>query len=86
MSAPKVRQNNPNRVDSGSRPAATPGSGAGIRTNDGGLLGDGVTLDGVLVHYGVQISERPMPHQERRPRPLLDQPSSRPPDVKIQPL
>ena len=46
----------------------------------------GVMLDGVLVHYGVQVSERPLPRQEHRPRPLLDQPSSRPPDVKIQPL
>ena len=70
----------------GSQSAATSGSGAGIRTAAGGLLGDGVSLDGVLVHYGVQVSERPLPRQEHRPRPLLDQPSSRPPDVKIQPL
>ena len=45
----------------GSRRADTPGSGAGIRTRGGGLLGDGVSLGGTLVHYGVQIQDRIVP-------------------------
>jgi hypothetical protein len=39
----------------GSERATTPGSGSGIRTRQHGLLGDGVSLGGALVHYGVQI-------------------------------
>jgi hypothetical protein len=42
----------------GSEAANTPGSGTGIRTRQRGLLGDGVSLDGALVHYGVQLGER----------------------------
>jgi hypothetical protein len=42
----------------GSEPAGTPGSGTGIRTRQRGLLGDGVSFDGALVHYGVQLGER----------------------------
>ncbi len=38
----------------GSQRATTPGSGAGISTRQGNLLGDGVSLDDTLVHYGVQ--------------------------------
>lgn len=38
----------------GSVRSETPGSGAGIRTQDGGLLGEGVSLAEKLVHYGVQ--------------------------------
>lgn len=45
----------------GSRRASTPGSGAGISTRTGGLLGDGVSLGGVVVHYGVQIEQRIIP-------------------------
>jgi hypothetical protein len=59
----------------GSQRADTPGSGAGIRTRGGGLLGDGVSLGGVLVHYGVQIQDRivPLPTD---PRPILPEPRS----------
>jgi hypothetical protein len=45
----------------GSNRADTPGSGAGIRTRSGGLLGDGVSLSGRLVHFGVQIRDRIVP-------------------------
>jgi hypothetical protein len=45
----------------GSQRAATAGSGSGIRTREGGLLGDGVSLEGTLVHYGVQTGERIVP-------------------------
>jgi hypothetical protein len=45
----------------GSRRTDTPGSGAGIRTRGGGLLGDGVSLGGVVVHYGVQLQDRIVP-------------------------
>ncbi len=47
----------------GSDRAATPGTGAGIRTRAGDLFGNGVSLGGTLVHYGVQATHRivPMP-------------------------
>ena len=54
-------------VRAGSRRTDTAGSGAGIRTRTGGLLGDGVSLGGVLVHYGVQIRERIVPPPKPRP-------------------
>ncbi len=47
----------------GSQRAKTPGSGAGIRTQADGLLGDGVSLDSTLVHYGVQIEQKLRPNQ-----------------------
>ncbi|MGA2254984.1 MAG: DUF6569 family protein [Thermoguttaceae bacterium] len=47
----------------GSQRAKTPGSGAGIRTQTNGLLGDGVSLDSTLVHYGVQIERGVQPNQ-----------------------
>jgi hypothetical protein len=49
----------------GSQRTKTPGSGAGIRTDADGLLGDGVSLDSTLVHYGVQHDRKlaPQPHQ-----------------------
>jgi hypothetical protein len=50
----------------GSRRTSTPGSGAGISTRSGGLLGDGVSLGGVVVHYGVQIGQRIVPMHRRR--------------------
>jgi hypothetical protein len=53
---------------SGSERTGTPGSGAGIRTRSGGLLGDGVSLGGTVVHFGVQIQDRIVPI----PRPLLE--------------
>jgi hypothetical protein len=42
----------------GSERAKTAGSGAGIRTEADGLLGDGVSLDAKLVHYGVQVAQK----------------------------
>jgi len=52
----------------GSSRTDTPGSGAGIRTRSGGLLGDGVSLGGTLVHYGVQTGERVVPLPKPTPR------------------
>ena len=43
---------------SGSQRANTAGSGAGIRTQADGLLGDGVSLDSTLVHYGMQVERK----------------------------
>jgi len=57
----------------GSQRTSTPGSGAGIRTRGNRLLGDGVSLDAAVVHYGVQIQDRiiplpkPGPPIQRRP-------------------
>ena len=52
----------------GSRRTTTPGSGAGISTRTGGLLGDGVSLGGIVVHYGVQIEQRIIPlHRPKSP-------------------
>ena len=42
-----------------SQRAPTPGSGAGIRTRSGGLMGDGVSWDNRV--YGVQIQDRLVP-------------------------
>ena len=55
----------------GSQRDSTPGSGSGIRTRSGGLLGDGVSLASSLVHYGVQTETRiiPMPGPLPGPRP-----------------
>jgi hypothetical protein len=49
----------------GSQRAGTLGSGSGIHTRAGRLLGDGVSLDSALVHYGVQCGEHIVP----RPNP-----------------
>jgi len=54
----------------GSERATTRGSGAGIRTRSNGLLGDGVSLGGTLVHYGVQIKQRIIPP----PKPIVPVP------------
>lgn len=57
----------------GSQRVATPGSGGGIRTRAEGLLGDGVGMEGTLVHYGVHSEHRfiPLPTPSPRgPRPL----------------
>ena len=51
----------------GSRRDGTPGSGAGIRTRGDRLLGDGVSLGGQVVHYGVQVEDRIVPKPEPRP-------------------
>ena len=58
----------------GSQRAQTPGSGAGIRTRASGLLGDGVSFEGHVVHYGVQSEVRILP-----PRPI--DPPPRPPII-----
>jgi hypothetical protein len=55
----------------GSQRAATPGSGSGLRTRESGLLGDGVSVDSVLVHYGVQPGRWVAPQPEPRPRPPI---------------
>lgn len=54
----------------GSVRIGTPGSGAGIRTRSGGLVGDGVSLAGNLVHYGAQPGYRIMPVPKPMPRPI----------------
>ena len=59
----------------GSRRAETPGSGAGIRTRGGDLLGEGVSLGDTLVHYGVQIQDRIVPPP--KPIPYLQTPRFR---------
>ena len=53
----------------GSVRIGTPGSGAGIRTRSGGLLGDGVSLAGDVVHYGAQPGHRIMPGPKPMPIP-----------------
>ena len=58
----------------GSERTDTPGSGAGIRTRTGGLLGDGVSLGGSLVHYGAQIQDRIVPLPRRGPQMQLERP------------
>jgi hypothetical protein len=56
----------------GSQRATTPGSGSGIRLRVDDLLGDGVSLDDVLVHLGVQVHEAtPQP----KPRPAVIYPN-----------
>ena len=60
----------------GSQRSPTPGSGAGIRTHADRLVGDGVSLDGTLVHYGAQVEDRltgePV-HPGPRPHPIWPQ-------------
>lgn len=55
----------------GSTRSTTPGSGAGISTRSRGLLGDGVSLGDVVVHYGVQIQDRIIPLP--KPMPPIQQ-------------
>ncbi len=57
----------------GSQRGDTPGSGAGIRTHADRLVGDGVSLDGTLVHYGAQVEDRLIPepvYPGPRPHPI----------------
>jgi len=54
----------------GSVRGETPGSGAGIRMRGSGLLGDGVSLNNVLVHFAVQTEEKFVP----KPKPPEPQP------------
>ena len=58
----------------GSRRTTTPGSGSGIRTRSGGLLGDGVSSGDVVVHYGIQVEQRIVPPPE--PKPIIPVPRS----------
>ena len=51
------------------------GSGSGIRTQTMDLLGDGVGLSGVLVHFGAQSRERIVPLP--MPRPVAPGPPRR---------
>ena len=57
----------------GSRRTGTPGSGAGIQTRADGLMGDGVSLGGTVVHYGAQVQDRiiplPLPRLESSSEP-----------------
>jgi hypothetical protein len=50
----------------GSQRAKTPGSGSGISTRQGGLLGDGVSVDDTPVHFGVQFAEKDSKSISRR--------------------
>jgi hypothetical protein len=61
----------------GSQRATTPGSGSGISTRQGDLLGDGVSMDDTPVHYGVQFGERNEPKPNPRSRPSIIYPNSR---------
>jgi hypothetical protein len=56
---------------SGSQRASAAGSGAGISTRQGGLLGDGVSLDDTLVHYGVQFADGKGAKPAPRRRPTI---------------
>lgn len=56
----------------GSQRSGTPGSGSGIRTRADSLLGDGVSLGSVVVHYGIQIQDRIIPLPE--PVPIIPVP------------
>lgn len=51
----------------GSQRENTPGSGVGIRTRADRLLGDGVSLENAVVHYGVQIEDRIGPPPPKPP-------------------
>jgi hypothetical protein len=61
----------------GSERAKTSGSGGGIRTDADGLLGDGVSLDSTLVHYGVQTAQKVV-RQPKQPMPRMPVPQFAP--------
>ena len=61
----------------GSFRSETPGSGAGMRMRAGGLLGDGLSLNDVLVHFAVQTEEKFVP-KPKPPEPPFPQPLPRP--------
>lgn len=48
----------------GSQRSDAPGSGAGIRTRTDRLLGDGVSLNNALIHYGIQAEDRSRPPKD----------------------
>ncbi|MCU0873309.1 MAG: hypothetical protein MUE50_13290 [Pirellulaceae bacterium] len=56
--------------EQGSHKIATLGFGTGIRTRNGGFLGDGIRIEDAVVHDGVPIEDRiipspPAPHAPR---------------------
>lgn len=57
-----------------SEATSTSGSGVGLRTSTGGLLGGGVVLDGLVVHYGIRVEELGTPYS--RPKPSIIWPRS----------
>jgi len=59
----------------GSFRSETLGSGAGIRTRNGGFVGEGVSLGDVLVHFGCQTEERFVPVTPPPPPPPPDRTS-----------
>jgi hypothetical protein len=58
----------------GSVRSSTPGSGAGIATSGGGLVGNGVGLGDALTHFGcqsaVEVVPMPRPLPPRNPMPM----------------
>jgi hypothetical protein len=60
----------------GSQRAGTPGSGSGISSGGSGLLGDGVSLDSTLVHYGAQLGANVAPAVQ--PQPVIIYPNPNP--------
>ena len=61
----------------GSQRASSPGSGSGMRTDGDSLLGDGVSLDSTLVHYGVQVPQTVAPPSRRGPVIIYPNPGPR---------
>ena len=55
--------------DSLSEASGATGSGVGLQTHEGDLLGGGVIFDGLVAHYGVHLQELGTPY--RRPRPSI---------------
>jgi len=51
----------------GSQVVGTTGSGVAIQTREGRLVGGGVVLDGLLVHYGIRVEELGTPYRRGRP-------------------
>jgi hypothetical protein len=56
----------------GSQRTTTLGSGSGIRTRADRLVGDGVSLSGVVVHFGIQVSHRIV--SAPNPKPIIPVP------------
>ena len=62
----------------GSEAAKTPGAGWGIRTRQDDLLGDGIALNDMVVHYGVQVGTGNDSHVPRNARPTIIYPPQNP--------
>jgi hypothetical protein len=56
----------------GSFRSGTPGAGAGIQMRGPDLVGDGVSLDDALVHFGCQAEDRAAPMPMPAPRPYRE--------------